>query len=76
MQPLTPDQQADIEARSTEFRAKYLNLVAEYQMDFRAYPQYVQGPNGAFTTLVQMVLADKKYLPVPSMNSDDVIKKG
>ena len=74
MQPaiqLTPEQQADVEARVKEFRAEYLILAEKHQVDFTAYPQFTPAGNGAFVIVAPIAIYDKKYLPVKSPFSDN-----
>ncbi len=65
-QKITPEQQQDINSRVDEFKKEYLALVEKFQVDFVAYPQYVQVQGGGFVTLANMQILDKKYLPTPS----------
>ncbi len=79
MQPainLTPEQQADVEARVKEFRAEYLALVDKHQVDFTAYPQFMPAGNGAFVTIAPVAIYDKKYQPVKSPFSPDSAAPG
>lgn len=66
MEPLTPEQQEDITTRVTEFRQRYLDNVAELEVDFVCFPQYQQQPEGYFVTVPNMQMVDKRYMPVPS----------
>lgn len=71
MQPITEEQQKDIDSRVEQFRARYLASVEELQVDFVSFPQYVQLPNGIYGTVPNMTLVDKKYMPTPSPLSDE-----
>ncbi len=77
MNPLTPEQKKDVETRVDAFRKGYVELVEKYQVDFVSYPQWVQNPNGAFLTVSNMTIVDKKFMPIPSPmqdGGDSVIK--
>ncbi len=65
---------AESQARMNQFRSEYLDLVKKHDVDFVAYPQYVQTQQGVFTTVCGMTLVDKKTLPVPSPMGGKVIK--
>lgn len=71
MTPLTPEQLADVEARVEEFRKRYQANVEELEVDFVAFPQYVQVGPDVFATRANFSLADKKYAPVPSPLAND-----
>lgn len=72
MEPLTPEQQEDVEIRLKEFKERYLALVQEFEVDFVSYPQYVQTGPQVFSTYNAMQLMDKKYAPVPSPLNDEM----
>lgn len=66
MNPLTPEQEAEFQARQQEFKEKYVALTEEYQCDFIAFPQLVPQQNMTFALVSSMQIVDKKYAPVPS----------
>jgi len=71
-QPLTEEQQKDIEDRVKSFTEKYKALTEEYQVDFLSYPQFIQIGQGVFGTSMNIQLVDKKYTPIPSpLNKND-----
>ena len=62
---ITPEQQKDIDTRSAAFKEKYKALVEEFQCEHVSYPYPVPLAYGVWGTGVALLIADKKYSPVP-----------
>lgn len=73
MEPITEEQQKDIDVRVEEFRTRHLANVEELQVDFITYPQYVQVAPNVYGTYNGMHLVDKKYAPVPSPLNEEML---
>lgn len=69
MEPLTEEQQKDINERVEGFRTGYLELVKQFEVDFVSYPQYQQQADGTYSTIPTLTVVDKKYLPQQGIKS-------
>lgn len=75
-QKLSVEQQKDVETRIEGFRSAYLELTKKFEVELVAFPQYAPMNGGGFGTVTNIIIADKKYAPVPSpMQKDSIIKK-
>lgn len=71
MEPITPEQQEDINSRVEEFKKRHLANVEELMVDFVHFPQYVQIGPAVFGTQNTLQIVDKKYAPIPSPLMND-----
>ena len=73
---LTEEQQKDSAQRIATFKAGYQKLVAELQVDFLWFPQFIPNQQGTFSIGIGVQMMDKKYMPVESpLTKDEIIKK-
>lgn len=75
---LTPEQQADVEARIKAFREDYMALVKTHDVDLVAYPHYSQKEDGSFATHVSVMPVNRKEFGIPSPiqpDADGIIKE-
>lgn len=61
MPHLTPEQRKDVEERTQAFAQDLDALKTKYQVDIGYMPQWIQGPPGAFVTVVVADVIDMKY---------------
>ena len=66
MEPITQEQQEDINIRVEEFVKRHRDNVAELEVDFVQFPQYIQIGPGMFATQSSIQPMDKRYLPKES----------
>ncbi len=65
-QPLTPEEEAELQKAREEFVKDYGDLVQKHQVDFAQYPVYVPDGNGGFRTVIQNTPVSIKNQPKKS----------